>query len=147
MKRKAQAATEYLLTYGWAFMAIIITVGALAYFGVVNPTSFIPDRCNFGSQMECVDFMLDTTGIHMYIQNNYGKNITITAIEGINDALVCQGTPSIDIPAGEKEEITCTVTPALTKGNKKQVPMIITFKRQDGTVFHNVTGEVYSVVQ
>ena len=144
MNKRGQAATEYLITYGWAFMAIIITVGALAYFGVINPSRFIPDRCSFGSQMECTDFLLDENGVHMYLRNNYGKDIIIENITGLNDKLTCTLQT---IAAGDKREITCDVDPVLTKGSKKQIPMIIQFKRTDGTISHNVTGEIYSQVQ
>ena len=145
MNKRGQAATEYLITYGWAFMAIIITVGALAYFGVINPSRFIPDRCSFGSQMECTDFLLDESGVHMYLRNNYGKDIIINNITGINEVLICNGLPTI--VAGDKQEINCDVNPVLEKGSKKQIPMIIQFKRTDGSISHNVTGEIYSQVQ
>ena len=34
MHKKSQAALEFLTTYAWAFLVIIIMIGALAYFGV-----------------------------------------------------------------------------------------------------------------
>ena len=34
MNKKGQATIEFLMTYGWAFMAAIIAIGILAYFGV-----------------------------------------------------------------------------------------------------------------
>ena len=33
---RGQAAIEYLMTYGWAILAVIIAIGVLAYFGVFN---------------------------------------------------------------------------------------------------------------
>src|SRR3989338_6713281 len=50
---KSQAALEFLTTYSWAFLVIIIMVGALAYFGVLSPSKLLPDRCNFGSEISC----------------------------------------------------------------------------------------------
>ena len=35
--RKSQAALEFLMNYGWAILVVLIAVGALAYFGVLNP--------------------------------------------------------------------------------------------------------------
>ena len=35
-QRKGQAAMEFLMTYGWAILAAIIAIGALAAFGVFN---------------------------------------------------------------------------------------------------------------
>ena len=51
--RKSQAALEFLTTYAWAFLVILIMVGALAYFGILNPSKLLPDRCNFGSEISC----------------------------------------------------------------------------------------------
>jgi len=34
--RKGQAAIEFLVTYGWAILIVLIAIGALAYFGVLN---------------------------------------------------------------------------------------------------------------
>ena len=41
MKIKGQAAMEFLMTYGWAILAAIVAIGALAYFGVFNSGNLI----------------------------------------------------------------------------------------------------------
>jgi len=40
MNKKGQAALEFLTTYGWAFLVILIMIGALSYFGVLNPSMY-----------------------------------------------------------------------------------------------------------
>jgi len=35
MNKKGQAALEFLMTYGWAFLVILVMIGALAYFGFI----------------------------------------------------------------------------------------------------------------
>lgn len=37
---KGQAALEFLTTYGWAFLVILVMIGALTYFGVLAPAKF-----------------------------------------------------------------------------------------------------------
>ena len=37
MNRKSQSAMEYLMTYGWAILVVLIALGALFYLGVFNP--------------------------------------------------------------------------------------------------------------
>lgn len=39
--KKCQAAMEFLMTYGWAILVVLVAVGALFYFGV-----FDKDNCN-----------------------------------------------------------------------------------------------------
>ncbi len=51
--KRAQAALEFLTTYGWAFLVIIVMIGALAYFGVLNPEKFVSERCNLGVEFQC----------------------------------------------------------------------------------------------
>ena len=38
--KKGQAAIEFLMTWGWAVLVVLIAIGALAYFGVLSPDKF-----------------------------------------------------------------------------------------------------------
>jgi hypothetical protein len=38
---KGQTALEYILTYGWAILIILIVAGVLAYYGVFAPEGFL----------------------------------------------------------------------------------------------------------
>ncbi|MFC2016699.1 hypothetical protein ACFLUF_03190 [Chloroflexota bacterium] len=51
IKNKAQAALEFLTTYGWALVVILVMIGALAHFGILSPSKFLPERCNFGVEI------------------------------------------------------------------------------------------------
>ena len=83
--RKSQAALEFLTTYGWAFLVILIMMSALAYFGVLNPSKLLPDRCNFGSEIRCNKNLLvinnlpgPADAISMRLANNFGTSIIVT---------------------------------------------------------------------
>lgn len=86
--KKAQGALEFLMTYGWAFLVILIMIGALAYFGVLSPTKFLPERCTFGSQFVCKDYLMTTDGttasVTVKLQNNLGTAIYLNATGATN---------------------------------------------------------------
>jgi hypothetical protein len=89
-KRKAQGALEFLMTYGWAFLVILIMIGALAYFGILNPTRFLPDRCQFGNPLLCKreQFTIrqsDTSTVIAKLTNNFGSSIKLYGAEIITD--------------------------------------------------------------
>jgi hypothetical protein len=44
MNKKSQAAMEFLMTYGWALLVVLMVIAALAYFGMLNPDRFLPDK-------------------------------------------------------------------------------------------------------
>jgi uncharacterized protein (UPF0333 family) len=37
IRKKSQAAMEFLMTYGWAIIVVLVAISALAYFGVLSP--------------------------------------------------------------------------------------------------------------
>ena len=39
--KRAQAALEYLMTYGWALVIIAIVAAALFAMGIINPATYV----------------------------------------------------------------------------------------------------------
>jgi len=77
MFKKAQAAMEFLMTYGWAILVVLAAIGALAYFGVLSPDRFMPEKCTLPSGMACTDFTWDNTqGFRLQIQNSAGFDMS-----------------------------------------------------------------------
>ena len=52
---RAQSALEFLFTYAWAFLIILIMIAALAFFGVLDPAKFLPDKCLATTGFACVE--------------------------------------------------------------------------------------------
>ena len=82
MHTKSQAALEFLTTYGWAFLVILIMIGTLAYFGILNPSKILPNRCNFGAEFQCLDYQISsTTGtFKLRLKNNAGEPIDVSSM-------------------------------------------------------------------
>ena len=153
MNKKAQAAFEYLSTYGWAILAALVVVGALAYFGFLNPSNLLPNKCDFGKQMECVEYRIFSTGkVNLMLRNNFGKAINITDINWENTVLPPHPFASaIPIQPGETKEVNVTLdTPyRIPAGEKQDISLIITFQRSGvpSPAKHNLTGTVFVTVQ
>jgi len=41
------------MTYGWAILVVLAAIGALSYFGILNPSKFTPDTCLASSGFAC----------------------------------------------------------------------------------------------
>ena len=39
--KKSQVALDFLMTYGWAILVVLVAIGALAYFGVLIPDKYL----------------------------------------------------------------------------------------------------------
>ena len=95
--KKSQAALEFIMTYGWAILVVLVAVGALAYFGVLSPDRFLPNKCTMQSGIACLDHKATATQLQVVVQNSLGYDITITDVK----ALACTAqSPPTGCPAG-----------------------------------------------
>ena len=78
--KKAQAALEYLLTYGWALIAIATIIGILVFTagGGVNTAS-----CTTFLNLVCKGIGVDGDTLVLVLQNATGQTITINPFTGI----------------------------------------------------------------
>ncbi len=76
--KRGQSALEYLVTYGWAILAIVIIAGVLWYFGIFNPAKFSGEKqCRGFSAFICQDFRVNTSGhLQIVLNNKVGGQIT-----------------------------------------------------------------------
>jgi hypothetical protein len=82
--RKGQGAMEYLMTYGWALLVIIIVGAALFALGILNPATYQQRRCNGFQYFTYMDQKADdiATGDEFTLQLRNGVNdINISSIQ------------------------------------------------------------------
>lgn len=127
MKNKAQAAMEYLMTYGWAILIIVVVVAALYAMGVfrTGTTVACSNPC-FGSQFSYVDH----NSTHLILRNG-ARDIRLTAVTG-------GVLPSdIDLSAGEDTTIALS-------SSTRPLTVTITYDVVGGTAGHTESGTLRS---
>ncbi|MDO8339671.1 MAG: hypothetical protein Q7T16_03365 [Candidatus Burarchaeum sp.] len=80
MVKKGQAAMEYLMTYGWAILVIVIVLAALLYLGVFNIGSRVPEQCNLPVGIMCNSAKLVAADLTLTLKNGHGNKINVCAI-------------------------------------------------------------------
>jgi len=58
MEKRGQAATEFLTTYGWMILILIIVVAALGAFNIFKPN--LPNKCDSAEPIFCSDVKLSS---------------------------------------------------------------------------------------
>jgi len=79
MKNKAQSAMEYLMTYGWAILIVIVVVAALYSMGVFSTKGGVPCSPCF-SNFAFVDYAAVATDDGVLKLTNGPQTINITTI-------------------------------------------------------------------
>jgi len=145
---KAQSAIEFLTTYGWALMAVLVIVGAIAILVTKNNSIFERQSCDLGAQLICQDYEITQEELHLILQNGYGETITIGQIQGMTftndiDSLSCPASfPPINAKA--KIEVICSISGSaiLEKGSSARIGLVVPIQRYSGGPQHNITGHV-----
>jgi len=78
--KKGQAAMEFLMTYGWAILVVLAAIAALAYFGVLSPEKFLPQKCILVPGIVCQQHKVEPTKVTLVITQSLGRTITVTNI-------------------------------------------------------------------
>jgi hypothetical protein len=130
--RKAQAAMEFMMTYGWAILVVLIAITALAYFGVLSPDKFLPEKCTIstGSGLFCSNFNADTTTniITLRIKNSLTDSIQITANANIGGAADCAITNApLNIAADTESDATFLCAGGISSGDTIRKDISIEF--------------------
>ncbi|MDE1846059.1 MAG: Ig-like domain-containing protein [Candidatus Micrarchaeota archaeon] len=121
IKFRLQSATEYLLTYGWAFLIAVIVVASL-YLFIFAPSAIAPSSCTFTSGVYCQDLILGSSAtlskMAMLLTNsNPYPIINPKIILNLSGTAPIQGAcvPNFILPGGA---VICntTITPALSQG-------------------------------
>ncbi|MDD5318169.1 MAG: hypothetical protein PHF51_05590 [Candidatus ainarchaeum sp.] len=83
---------EFLMTYGWAILIMLVVIAVLFYLGVFSQGN-IPKRCTLPAGFTCYDYYVNTSGYgYLDMGQAIGRDITVTGV-GCNAS---GSTPSLD---------------------------------------------------
>lgn len=78
--KRAQASVDFLFTYGWALMAVLIVLIAITYFGISRPQQFVAQQCVADDAFNCFEFGADSDSLDVILQSKVGMPLNITAV-------------------------------------------------------------------
>jgi len=155
MFKKAQAAMEFLMTYGWAILVVLAAIGALAYFGVLSPGNLLPQKCEFSSGVDCTETPSASAGdgeIVVALTNSQGYDAMIDSSSGTitGDGVGCTLAPA-DISDKDTDGVWENGEPAVfyfqcgtlpEAGDRYKGDVSFTYVSNVSTMEHTATGRV-----
>ncbi len=143
-KIKAQAAMEYLMTYGWAILIVVIVAAALYALGIFTPptgticTGFVNLGCPQEWQVN------DAGDFNLVIKNAVGQQITISAVNVTVGTTLAGSTGSWIVSAGSSQAFSPVGLGAefstLNPGDSYSAGVEITYIVAGGTLDRKDTG-------
>jgi len=115
--KRAQAAMEYLMTYGWALLVIVLVLGALIYLGVLNPQGRMQDMCNLQIGFGCeVAGLSDDGTLYLQITNQQAAQLKGMSIDCVIEDNGNINTKNKILNPGDTVTFQCKVFDGPKKG-------------------------------
>lgn len=152
--RKGQAALEFLMTYGWAILVVLAAIAALAYFGVLSPDRFLPNKCTIQGGFSCTEYKVSgaTDTVQVNVQNNLG-----TGADMVNVSITSTDCPAIapataaDRFGGQldngKRTGLLNWSCGAELGSKFSGDIVVVYTRAGETVSHTASGSITGAVE
>lgn len=111
-EKRAQAAFEFMITYGWAFIIIIVMIGSLAYFGLQKTDSITPERCTMTPELSCENHAFYQNGFIIILINNVGEPINVRDIRVTKEdtQISCSDKQGIAATYSEQQKLFLNTT-------------------------------------
>ncbi|MFH1682196.1 MAG: hypothetical protein ABIA37_00210, partial [Candidatus Woesearchaeota archaeon] len=119
---------------------VLAAIAALAYFGVLTPDRFLPEKCTMPSGIACLDFKYESgTGMQLVLSN--GAGFDMTGISVAVNGTGCEGsdnsTTSLSNGQTATYTVSCTPSAGKFKGN-----VDFAYTNQGTGMTHTKRGEV-----
>jgi len=126
-EKRGQSALEYLMTYGWALIVIVIVIAALVF--LINPTQIGTENCTGFQKLPIGNFKLSTGGLEMKVTNMTGRTISdVNFTATFDDGVIITDGNVTSITANAEADLI--FTNSLDAGNQS-IDLTVTYNDGD----------------
>ncbi len=126
-------------------LPVLVFIGGLAYFGVLSPSTRIPDKCTFPILMSCVDYKVTSDSITLQLQNA-GRDMIVNSLVATSEAVQgsCSSSGTVTLLNGASKLFSLTGCNFKDTGrdmNRYEITMNYVFANAP-SISHTLTGEL-----
>ena len=139
MRGKGQAALEFLMTYGWAILIVIVAIGALYATGMLKPCKWVGTQVREFPLSEVKVEVVRLTSSELVFNVYYQKPGTATLNNVIINSATADGTSfSADVTTklplsfSQTTPVTVTLTYSISKGACVDFDLTLNITRPEG---------------
>lgn len=148
---KGQAALDFLMTYGWAILLVILVAGALFALGIFDVGSMVGNRAVGFTQVSVKAFKVASDGtLTVKLENQVGNKIDINSINATYLTTSVQNS-SIGVTNLGVGKSTNTLTVGdigtVTSGDSYTITLKIGYTDKNSDFNYTETGTLNGVVE
>ena len=145
LNHKSQSALEYMMTYGWAILVIVIVAAVLYSLGIFSPSSSLSTTITGFSNLGTVNAVcLGGTSFTISMGDSTGYPINVTEINLTSSSGKTTYSPNILIQPNSIQTVTVPSSSLCTSGARYSVSAVVSYL-EPGQIFpgpYTSTGTV-----
>ena len=145
LNHRSQSALEYMMTYGWAILVIVIVAAVLYSLGIFSPSSSLSTTITGFSNLGTVNAVcLGGTSFTISMGDSTGYPINVTEINLTSSSGKTTYSPNILIQPNSIQTVTVPSSSLCTSGTRYSVSAVISYL-EPGQIFpgpYTSTGTV-----
>ena len=146
--KKAQAALEYLVTYGWAILIILVVGLVLWQMGIFNRISTPPNCVGF-SQITPLDWKASGNELTLLLTNEAGTKLNLTGVSASVFGTPCNtNSTTADLRPGQSRMVVLSGCGGLPNtGEYYRANITIVYRHTTSGITHNSIGTCWGDVE
>ncbi len=158
--QRAQAALEFMVTYGWALVLLVGVFSWIAYIGFSNPTELAGDDCQVSGEFGCSEAKLSAPSTltaseaSFVLRNLQSEKISVqeVIVEYAGMQSNCTRIQNLDgtdldfVRSGEEFEVLCDDNNLqFVPGEKAKIEFTVKYSKSEGFV-REAKGEIIGLI-
>ncbi len=135
LRQRGQSALEYLMTYGWALVVIVIVIAALVF--LIQPSQVGGNTCSATSGILITNHQVDsaTDQITLALSNQTAttlSNVDVTVSGTVGGVATTATTPDLNSLGTVAQQHTMTLAPVFNAGSTYSLQVTFGYADRDG---------------
>jgi len=142
--KKAQGAMEFLMTYGWALLIVLVAIGTLVIYFGVDSNFLANEGCYMQPGFFCSDHRADEGSVMVNVANSLGRDLAEVSVSQVSCSLDSDN-PSLD----DDDEVFLTVKDCSfgVAGDYLDEQLNLTYRFLDSTIYHSSDFKIGAIIE
>jgi len=142
-RSRAQAALEFMMTYGWMLLVLAASIGGLVYF-MPSSRSLTTNRCAFEPGISCLGTTFTSDNLTIVVRNSMGQTLyNLSANVSMPVNMACN--VSNNMPASDTRiTIVCQNTGMMNLSRDSRISILVKYKKIRDGYDQSMIGDIYA---
>ncbi len=142
--KKAQGSMEFLMTYGWALLVVLVAIGALTFYFGFDSNFLANEGCYMQPGFFCGEYKIDEGSVMVKVTNSLGRGLSEVSI---SHPSCSQLSDSPSLEDGRNVLLTTSGCNFGVEGNYMEETFVLNYTFLDSSLNHISDFKIGAIIE